>query len=129
MKPLHVTLITVAIFGLTYCKSKKTTITETTTDKTPVVGAKTLAELQLEIVQSRWPNTLAEELSTGQTIYTTKCTECHKAHTIEKFNEKKWLHEIDDMSPKANLTADEKLKLTKYILSYRDTKERLKNQQ
>jgi hypothetical protein len=35
-------------------------------------------------------------------------------------SEKSWLHEIDDMSPKAELTAEEKLKLTKYILSFRE---------
>ena len=54
------------------------------------------SEKQIELAQKKWANEIAG------------------------FSEKKWLHEIDDMSPKANLTADEKLKLTKHILSYRE---------
>jgi hypothetical protein len=34
------------------------------------------------------------------------------------------MHEIDDMSPKAKLTPEEKLKLTKYLLAYREAKEK-----
>ncbi|MBX3164421.1 MAG: hypothetical protein KF900_08070 [Bacteroidetes bacterium] len=78
----------------------------------------------LEIANNRWANTTLEELAEGKAIFTdkAKCTRCHKAYPIEEFSEKKWLHEIDDMSPKAKLTADEKLKLTKYVLSYREYK-------
>jgi cytochrome c5 len=96
---------------LVYCKSNKSSAT---------VAAYAPTDKQMEIAQKRWANTLAEELKDGRNIYVTKCTECHKAHTIERFSEKKWLHEIDDMSPKAKLTSEEKLKLTKYVLSYRE---------
>lgn len=101
-----------ALVFLVYCKSSKTATSEKV--------AYTPSEKQMEIAQKRWSNTIADELKEGQTIYVTKCTECHKANKIERFSEKKWLHEIDDMSPKAKLTAEEKLKLTKYILSYRE---------
>ena len=73
---------------------------------------------QIAVVEKRWPNTPVDDIMHGQTIFVSKCTECHKAYEITGFSEKKWLHEIDDMSPKAKLTADEKLKLTKHILSY-----------
>lgn len=76
----------------------------------------------MEIANSRWAGTTTEELSTGKSIYTGKCTRCHKNYPIEEFSEKKWLYEIDRMSPKAKLSEDEKLKLTKYILSYREMK-------
>lgn len=123
MKLVYFTFIAIITLCFTNCKSKKNNSTETSS---ATLNTKALTELQMEIVQTRWPNTMAEELITGHSIYEIKCTECHKAYRIEEFSEKKWLHEIDDMSPKAKLTADEKLKLTKYILSYRESKERLK---
>ncbi len=61
--------------------------------------------------------TLAD-LQAGHKIYYSKCNTCHQNFTITDFNEKKWRHEIEDMSPKAELTEDEKSKLTLYILSY-----------
>ena len=70
--------------------------------------------------EKRWPGTTVTEVQEGQHIFTGKCTQCHKPFDIPGFSEKKWLHEIDDMSPKAELTADEKMKLTKHILSFRD---------
>lgn len=76
----------------------------------------------MEIANGRWAGTSLEELGEGKNIYTGKCTKCHSNYPIEEFSEKKWLHEIDDMSPKAKLTSEEKLKLTKYILSYREMK-------
>jgi hypothetical protein len=123
MKPLYYTVIALTTLCLANCKSKKNAGSETSV---AAVNKNSANELQMEIVQARWPNTLVEELRAGQIIYEGKCTECHEAHSIEKFSEKKWLHEIDDMSPKAKLTADEKLKLTKYVLSYRESRERLK---
>ncbi len=35
---------------------------------------------------------------------------------------KKWIRIIDEMSEKSKLSVEEKLKLTKYILSYRQEK-------
>lgn len=97
---------------MTYCKSSKSA---TTTSNSMDVNDK-----QLAVVESRWTGTPLEDIKQGQTIFTTKCTECHANQVITDLSEKKWLHEIDDMSPKAKLSADEKLKLTKYILSYRE---------
>jgi hypothetical protein len=100
-----------ALLFFTYCKSTKT-VAET---KAVVVDEK-----QMAVVQTRWPNTLMDDVKQGQTIFTTKCNQCHANQVITDLSEKKWLHEIDDMSPKANLSAEEKLKLTKFILSYRE---------
>lgn len=111
------------VMTFSFCKSK-----QKASEAPPapaVASTKSAGELQLEIAQARWPGTIADELKEGQTIYTTKCTACHQAFNIAEFGEKKWLHEIDDMSPKAKLNPEQKLKLTKYILSYRETKEKL----
>lgn len=126
MKHLKMAGAAVLLISLTYCKSKQKAAEPTPAPSTPpVTASRSAGEIQMEIAQTRWPGTVATELSEGQVIYTTRCTKCHKAYDISEFGEKKWLHEIDDMSPKAKLNPEEKLKLTKYILSYRETKEKM----
>ena len=102
-----------ALIFFSYCKS-----TKTVAEVKPAVMV--VDEKQMAVVQTRWPNTGKDDVILGHTIYTTKCNKCHENQVITDLTEKKWLHEIDDMSPKANLSPDEKLKLTKYILSYRE---------
>lgn len=128
MKHLKLAGAAVLLITLTYCKSKQKAVEPTPPAAPAKASTKSAGEIQMEIAQLRWPGTVADELSAGQGIYVTKCTQCHKAFDISEFGEKKWLHEIDDMSPKAKLTPDEKLKLTKYILSYRETKEKMSQQ-
>ena len=110
----RIVLLLFLVLFLANCKSTK----ETTT--TPVVSAP--AEAQVTLALNRWPGTTLTELQEGHKIYTGQCTNCHTNFPVEKFSEKKWLHEIDDMSPKAKLSADQKLRLTKYLLSMRDSK-------
>lgn len=115
MKKISFSFIALGLIFLAYCKSSKTT------SSTPVTNMVfTPGEKQMQVAQTRWPGVTIEEVTEGRTIFVTKCTKCHEAYEITGFSEKKWLHEIDDMSPKANLTAEEKLKLTKHILSYRE---------
>ncbi|MES2681665.1 MAG: hypothetical protein V4635_17350 [Bacteroidota bacterium] len=120
----NLTLVTATLLALTFahCKTK-----QKVTEPTPAPVAVVIpGEQQLAIAQTRWPNTLPEELKDGHTIYTSKCNRCHRNFDVSEFNEKKWIHEIDDMSPKAKLTPEEKLKLTKYLLAYREAKEKTK---
>lgn len=108
--------IPLLLFALTfvYCTSKKKN-----TASTPVSTTAT-NETVLGIAQKKWAGTTQSDLDEGKKIYTTKCTKCHEEMKITPRSEKSWIHEIDEMSPKAELTADEKLKLTKYILSFRE---------
>ncbi len=106
--------ICVMVIVLANCKSKKTT---TTSEPAAVF---TPAPQQMAVAEKKWPGTNVLEVQEGQTIYYTKCTRCHKAVEITSMDEKKWLHYIDKMAPKADLTDAEKLKLTKHILSYRE---------
>ncbi len=98
-----------------FCHSKKKTTAVKPAEKTVVAARSPLA-----VAQKRWPGATDEELAQGKTIFETKCTKCHGAKKIVTRSEKSWLHEIDDMSPKAHLTPEEKEKLTRYILSYRE---------
>jgi len=128
MKRLAIVVSTLTVLSFVNCKTKQKTVGIHPASPTPLPTAanKTAGEIQMEITLARWPGSTAEDLREGQNIYTTKCTSCHEAHEITKFGEKKWVHEIDDMSAKAQLTKLEKLKLTKYVLSYRETKEKMK---
>ena len=93
------------------CKPKKASVASTPAIAKPSV---------LEIANKKWANTTQSELDEGKVIYEGKCTTCHGKKNIVTRSEKSWLHEIDEMSPKAQLSLFEKLKLTKYILSYRE---------
>ena len=130
MKIARILTAGVAVLFFTYCKTTKTPVAPAPPAPPVVIAApekSPAAVMQISIVEKRWPGPNAEaEIKAGQVIYTTKCASCHKVYNIEEFGEKKWIHEIDDMSPKAKLTPEEKLSLTKYILSYRETKETLK---
>ncbi len=107
-------LLFVSLF-LFYCKTKKKS-----ESSPPAKTASATKMSALEIAQKRWDGTVQSDLDEGRIVFTGKCTKCHEAPTIVTRSEKKWLHEIDDMSPRANLTPEEKSKLTKYILSYRE---------
>ncbi|MBK7309610.1 MAG: cytochrome c [Sphingobacteriaceae bacterium] len=101
-------LLFVSLIVLVQCKTTKSVVTTEPSEK------------ELTVAQKTWPSTTLDELKEGQAIYKNQCTECHKNFTITKFSEKKWKHEIDDMSPKAKLTDIQKEKLSKFILSYRE---------
>ncbi|MBL7933487.1 MAG: hypothetical protein JNL60_16395 [Bacteroidia bacterium] len=112
------------LLALAYCKSTKTNTSSASNNtaeetKMPAVSF-TPSEKQLQIAQTRWPNTTADELSQGYSIYTTNCNKCHVLYNITEFGEKKWIHEISDMAPKAELNKEQTAKLTKHILSFRE---------
>jgi hypothetical protein len=115
MKKISLSLLLLVL--LANCKSTK----EAASVSAPP-AAYSPSDAQLKMALNRWPGTSSGELVDGNKIYTNQCTQCHENFPAEKFTEKKWLHEIDVMAPKANLSAEEKTKLTKYLLSMRDTK-------
>ena len=77
-------------------------------------------EKELTVAQKTNTIITLNDLKNGHAIYFNQCIECHKAYDIPKFSERKWKHEIDDMSPKANLTAAQKTLLSNYVLSFRE---------
>lgn len=86
---------------------------------TAKVASTTPGNAELAIAQKTWPSATLQSLEEGRVIYTTKCNTCHGLMKIVGRSEASWKHEIDDMSPKAKLTAQEKELLTQYILSTR----------
>lgn len=114
MKKTFLFLSAALLIGVAACK---TTSYAKTIDKYEV------SSQQNEIAKKRWAESDAVKLSHGKSIFTKQCTECHQAFVIEKFSEKKWNHEIDDMSPKAKLSPQEKQDLTYFVLSYLEMKQ------
>lgn len=113
MKKTFLGIATLSVVLLSQCKGTKSG----TSDKG---NTEALNDQQMKIVETRWPGSSMDEVKQGQSIFLTQCTQCHANQVITDLSEKKWLHEIDEMAPKAKLSAEEKLKLTKYILSYRE---------
>jgi len=111
-------LLSAMALTLVYCKTKKNT--ETTAKTETKTETKAAAKTEISVAQKRWPGTTEEILAQGKQINDTKCTTCHGAKRIETRSEESWKHAIDVMAPKAKLSADEKDKLTRYILSYRE---------
>lgn len=114
MKKLILTIIVTPcmVALLINCKSSESTSSATVVDK------QLPSEKEVAGYKKINNNITLADLQAGHKIYYSKCNKCHENFEIVSFSEKKWRHEIDDMSPKAELSEDEKNKLTLYILSY-----------
>ena len=118
-------LITLSLAALLVvsCSTSKKTATPTPTSTAATVSKPNIipGDAELTAIKAKFPDATAQTLSEGYAIYTGACTNCHGQKNIFKRSEASWMHEIDDMSPKAKLTAAEKDALTKYILAMKAT--------
>lgn len=108
-----ITIVALSAIIMTACGSSK----KSSTPAPSIIPG----EAQLTAIKAKYPDATTEQLNEGYSIYTGACTNCHGQKNIFKRSEASWLHEIDDMSPKAKLTAAQKDALTKYILSMKAT--------
>lgn len=111
-----ISIIALAAIMMAACGSSKKSSTPSAAAPSIIPG-----DAQLTAIKAKYPDATAEQLKQGHSIFIGACTNCHRQYNIFKRSEASWLHEIDDMSPKANLTAVEKDALTKYILSMKAT--------
>jgi len=112
-------ILTLAVIGLTFCKSKKAS-TETTSTTT-VVKEELPADLKAS-AEARYPGIAVADILEGQKLYNSKCGRCHGLPEVESQTEAKWPEWMDDMAPKANMDDAQKEKTLKYILAARDIK-------
>jgi mono/diheme cytochrome c family protein len=56
----------------------------------------------------------------GKRIYSEECVTCHVAEPIDNYSAQQWREIIEDMAPKAKLSAAEEAELLRYILSVRE---------
>ena len=85
-------------------------------------GAKIISISQADVARAatKYPGITSEQLAEGQKLYAANCAKCHTLHAPGKFGQKRWNHEIDEMSGKeyANIDAKTKESITKYILTF-----------
>jgi cytochrome c5 len=108
-------ILAAGILALIQCKSKSKLAGTESPVKEDSPSARELA-----VAEKRWAGTTLEELKQGKIIFDNKCTTCHAAKKIVGRTEESWKDAIEKMAPKAKLSPEEKEKLTKYILSFRE---------
>ena len=122
MTILKISSLAATVLIIAACHSKKKA-TETTS--APVVKSTTgifaPGEEELIAIKTKFPDATLPVLTEGHTIYTGVCTNCHGAKSIYRIPEERWQAIIDNMAPKAKITASQKDALTKYVFSIKAT--------
>ena len=55
--------------------------------------------------------------SKEEELYHEKCSGCHRLYSRNEFSPERWREEIEDMSKKARLSADEKRMIVDYLIN------------
>jgi cytochrome c1 len=73
---------------------------------------------ELAAIQVHFSDATQEQLTEGYSIYTEgACIKCHQAKNIYAYTETNWKGIIDDMARMANISAQEKEAVYRYVLS------------
>ena len=76
----------------------------------PVAGDAALAA-------ARWPAVQLTDLEDGRTLYLRKCGGCHRLYPPNKFSPERWQASMVEMSEKAGIGSEDRLKLEAYLWS------------
>jgi len=112
----------VAIFAIC-CNSAKPAVNIKSTNTT---AAATKAdplmpvETDLAIAKTHWPTTTFDNLKTGYSIYSDKCTDCHDAKLPQEFDVDDWTVIMRKMGRKAKLDSTQYQEVFHYILTRRE---------
>lgn len=58
-----------------------------------------------------------QPVALGKQIYFSKCTTCHTAQPVRNYSDARWVHILDEMAPKAELSPAEKIAVLAYVQS------------
>ena len=108
------------LFACTPKTSKSTAATSPAPAPATVSGPASSTEpteANVTSAKAKFPDVTLDVLKKGHSLYYGACTRCHGAKNIVKRDEKEWVGILDDMAPKAHLTAEEKDAVWKYIMS------------
>ncbi len=84
----------------------------------PVNGSVPPGNQELMAIQKQYSEVTMEKLKEGHAIYSTgACIKCHGTDNIYNYSEARWASIIDDMAQRANITAEQKDAVYKYVLS------------
>lgn len=67
--------------------------------------------------QGQWPTVVAGDLEAGRQVLLTKCEDCHRPPLPEEHAPAAWPGYLDEMAPRAKLTAEDRNVLEKYVLT------------
>lgn len=56
-----------------------------------------------------------EDLKTGREIYVKKCSSCHQLYLPNKYTEKVWMDNLNEMQVRAKITDEEKTLIYQYL--------------
>ena len=137
MRPLKIAIVaslTLTIAACSVFKKNKTTPTPPSTtvgatssspDPAPAKKSKNgviaPGNEELTAIQATYKEVTLQTLTNGYTIYTGACTNCHDAMNIHTRTTEQWQNIIDEMAPRANLTATQKDAVYKYVLAIKAT--------
>jgi hypothetical protein len=110
---------------------KKATQTSAATSEVksakPCNGVYAPGEEELAAIQVRYKEVTIQTLSEGHQLYTGVCTMCHPAKNIYNYTEESWPHIMNNMAPKAKISAREKDAVYKYVLAIKAAKPKATN--
>jgi len=84
-------------------------------------GVFTPGDEQLAAIRARYKDVTIQTLTTGHSLYTGVCTNCHGTKNIYNYSDEAWRDIIDDMGTKARISGIEKDAVYKYVLSIKAT--------
>ena len=57
------------------------------------------------------------ELKKGRELYVNNCASCHQLYAPNKYDSKTWIHNLDEMQPKAKITDEQKKLIFDYLVN------------
>ncbi len=73
--------------------------------------------LDAELAQDRWPGTSMETLEADRRLYVGRCSGCHGLYLPSRHTPHEWPKLLDDMTREAKLTAPERVRIERFVLT------------
>lgn len=70
--------------------------------------------------RARWPEASEASLSQGRTTFLSHCGRCHDHPDPARHDEKEWTYYVREMSPRAQLDADEQRDMLRFLIAAHD---------
>jgi cytochrome c5 len=71
---------------------------------------------------AQWPGTTSADLERGRTVFVAKCSGCHLPPAPDSLTPAQWPAQIAEMSERANLVADERTLIERYVIAVASAK-------
>lgn len=58
-----------------------------------------------------------ENLKKGRELYVNNCASCHQLYMPNRYDEKEWIHNLDEMQARAKITDNDKKMILDYLIN------------